>query len=120
MPIFSSGVGAHEPGVLVGTQEGGDAAWCPAVRSVIVKSTMASATGPLVIQFLRAVDDVAVALPTATVCCAAASLPASGSVSPKQPSFSAAAKGPSHSRLLRVGAELQHRIAVERVVHARR
>ena len=90
----------------------------PAALSVIVKSTMASASGPLVIQFFEPLMTYSSPLRTATVFCAAASLPASGSVRPKQPSFSPRAKGARNSLLLLVGAELQHRVAVERVVHA--
>ena len=73
----------------------------------MVNRTMASATGPFVIQFFvplmtylslyasavtgsgpGAGEAVALRFRTAVVRCSAASLPACGSVSPKQPSFS--------------------------------
>jgi len=51
IPIFRSGWARLKPGVPVGTTKAVMPRW-PAARSVMVKSTMASATGPLVIQFL--------------------------------------------------------------------
>ena len=54
---------------------------------------MASAPGPLVIQFLEPLMMYSSPLRTAVVFCAAASCPASGSVRPKQPSFSPRANG---------------------------
>jgi hypothetical protein len=51
MPIFRSAAARWNPGVSVGTRKAEMPLW-PAVRSVMAKSTMASATGPLVIQFL--------------------------------------------------------------------
>src|SRR5439155_1379602 len=59
----------------------------PLLRSVMVKRTMASATGPFVIQFLVPLMTYLSPRRTAVVRCSAASLPACGSVRPKQPSF---------------------------------
>ncbi len=59
----------------------------------MAKSTIASATGPLVIQFLVPLMTYFSPCLTASVRCSAASLPAFGSVRPKQPSFSPRANG---------------------------
>jgi hypothetical protein len=61
-----------------------------------VNSTQASATGPLVIQFLVPLITQSLPSRTAVVRCAAASLPASGSLSAKQPSSLPWASGTSH------------------------
>ena len=92
MPSFSSDLWRRNPGVPVSTTKA-VMPLVPLLRSVMVKSTMASATGPLVIQFL--VPSMTYLSPrrTAVVRCSAASLPACGSVRPKQPSFSPAANG---------------------------
>ena len=92
MPSFSSGFCRRKPGVSVSTTK----AVMPLVpldRSVMVNITMASATGPLVIQFLVPLMTYRSPLRVAVVRCSAASLPACGSVSPKQPSFSPRANG---------------------------
>ncbi len=59
--------------------------------------TQTSATGPLVIQFLVPLITQPSPSRTAVVFCAAASLPASGSLSAKQPSSLPDASGTSHS-----------------------
>ena len=92
IPSFSSAFWRMKPGVPVSTTK----AVMPLVpfdRSVMVKSTIASATGPLVIQFLVPLMTYVSPLRVAVVRCSAASEPACGSVRPKQPSFSPAANG---------------------------
>ena len=95
MPSFSSAFCLRKPGVVVSTTK----AVIPLVpfeRSVMVKRTIASATGPLVIQFFVPLMTYERPLRTAVVRCSAASLPACGSVRPKHPSFSPVANGFSH------------------------
>ena len=87
MPSFSSAFCRTNPGVFVSTTKQ-VMPFVPFDRSVIVKSTIASATGPFVIQFLVPLMRYESPLRTAVVRCSAASLPACGSVRPKQPSFS--------------------------------
>ena len=95
MPSFSSAFCRKKPGVAVSTTKA-VIPFVPFDRSVMVKRTIASATGPLVIQFFVPLMTYLSPLRTAVVRCSAASLPACGSVSPKQPSFSPRANGFSH------------------------
>ena len=97
MPIFLSGAARRNPGVSVGTRKA-VMPLLPFDLSVMVKRRIASATGPLVIQFFEPLMTYSSPLRTATVFWAAASEPASGSVRPKQPSFSPRAKGTRNSR----------------------
>src|SRR5258705_13387656 len=92
MPIFLSGGWRLKPFVDVGTMNA-VMPLLPFAGSVIVNSTIASAFGPTVIQFLLPLITYSSPLRTAVVFCAAASLPASGSVRPKQPGFSPRAYG---------------------------
>src|ERR1043166_7094615 len=92
MPIFLSGGWRLKPLVEVGTRKA-VMPLLPLLGSVIVNSTIASAFGPTVIQFLLPLMTYSSPFFTATVFWAAASLPASGSVRPKQPSFSPRAYG---------------------------
>jgi len=75
MPSFSSAFWARKPGVPVSTTKA-VMPFVPLLRSVIVKRTMASATGPLVIQFLVPLMTYLSPRRTAVVRCSAASLPA--------------------------------------------
>ena len=78
---------------------------------------MTSAIGPLVIQFfVPLITQLVAVLRRAVVFCAAASEPASGSVSAKQPSILPARERREPLLLLLVGAELEDRVADERVV----
>ena len=105
MPSLSSGVPVRTPLVFIGRMNAVMPLW-PAALSFIVNSTQTSATGPFVIQFF--VPLMTQPSPTArrVVFCAAASLPASGSLSAKQPSSLPLASGVEPLLLLRVGAEL--------------
>jgi hypothetical protein len=68
----------------------------PSDLSVIANSTDTLATGPFVIQFLMPFSTHSLPSRTAVVRCAAESLPASGSLIAKQPSFLPDASGTSH------------------------
>jgi hypothetical protein len=85
-----------KPGVFVGTRKA-VMPLLPASLFVMVNRTMASALGPTVIQFFEPLITYSSPRRTAVVFCAAASLPASGSVRPKQPSFSPRANGTRNS-----------------------
>src|ERR1041384_6153972 len=95
MPILSSGGPHRTPLVFIGRMNAVMPLW-PAARSFIVNSTQTSATGPLVIQFLVPLITQSLPSRSAVVFCAAASLPASGSDSAKQPSILPDASGTSH------------------------
>ena len=69
--------------------------------SVMAKSSTQSAAGPLVMKFLVPESTHSPPRFSARVFCAPASLPASGSESAKQPSFSPRASGASTSRFCR-------------------
>src|SRR5262249_56984244 len=77
MPIFRSGALRLKPGESVGTRKAEIPRW-PAGLSVIAKRTIASALGPLVIQFFEPLMMYSFPFRTAVVFCAAASDPASG------------------------------------------
>jgi hypothetical protein len=96
MPSFSSGVPQRTPLVFIGTMNAVMPLW-PCARSFIANSTQTSATGPFVIQFLVPFRTQPSAVFSAVVFCAAASEPASGSDSAKQPSSLPCASGVSHS-----------------------
>ena len=68
----------------------------PLLESVMHIRIPTSAWGPLVIQFLTPLITKPSPSAIALVCCAAASEPALGSLSMKQPSLSPRAKGRSH------------------------
>src|SRR5256885_7535858 len=95
MPSFSSGGPQRTPLVFIGRMNAVMPRW-PAALSFIVNNTQTSATGPLVIQFLVPLITQLSPSRTAVVFCAAASLPASGSLSAKQPSSLPEASGTSH------------------------
>ena len=95
IPSLSSGAPQRTPLVFIGRMNAVMPLW-PAARSFIVNSTQTSATGPLVIQFLVPLITQPSPSRTAMVFCAAASLPASGSLSAKQPSSLPCASGTNH------------------------
>ena len=96
MPSLSSGVPVRTPLVFMGKMKHEMPLWSFSL-SFIANSTQTSATGPLVIQFLVPLISQPSPSLTATVFCAPASLPASGSDSAKQPSSLPEASGLSHS-----------------------
>ncbi len=98
MPSLSSGGPQRTPGVSIGTMNA-EIPRCPLGLSVIAKSTHTPETGPLVIQFLTPDrTHPPSGSRRAVVVCAAASEPASGSDSAKQPSSLPAASGTSQRR----------------------
>ena len=96
MPSFSSGGPQRTPLVFIGRMNAVMPLW-PSPASFIVNRTQTSATGPLVIQFLMPLMTKSSPSGSAMVFCAAASQPASGSESAKQPSSLPDASGTRNS-----------------------
>ena len=110
MPSLSSAAPTEKPSAFVSTRNA-EMPRCLRDLSVVAKTTAASASWAFVIQALVPLRTHASPSSRAVVDAAPASLPLPGSLRPKQPSFSPAAKGARNSAswvsspLARMGAQ---------------